>query len=231
MVQRQGKFWMPRIRPPARPVFALAAATALPGILGGCHYASSPFVGFPGFIADTHTFRSNPNLPPGSDETLLHSEGRDVAMEPLLTEPGNVWPGPAPLDPTLADVQRLQNQQEQPLNPQAPQAVPTNPAEPRPVPRGSSTPPGAVQTVPSVPPPPAPRGQLSAPPAATAPLPPPVIPTPSGPLINNGPVGVPGGMSTGTDIHGGQDIIVPNGNGTSTVISPDGSVRIIPSPK
>lgn len=222
---------MPCSRLSSRRVIALAAATALPGALGGCHYASSPFVGFPGFIEDTHTFRSNPNLPAGANETLLHSQGKELALDPLLTEPGNIWPAPAPLDPTLADVQRLQNLQEQQLNPQGQQALPTNPAEPGPVPRGSSTPPGAVQTVPAVPPAPAPHGQRSSPPAATAPLPPPVIPTPSGPLINNGPLGVPGGVGTATSPRGGQNIVVPNGNGTSTVIAPDGTVTIVPTPK
>jgi hypothetical protein len=29
----------------------------------------------------------------------------------------------------------------------------------------------------------------------------------------------------------GGETVVPNGNGTSTVIAPDGSVRIIPTPK
>jgi hypothetical protein len=206
--------------------------------LAGCsvplHYASSPFVGFPGFIADTHTFNRNPNLPPGNQEVQLQSEGKTVPVTPLLPEGGNIWPGPAPLDPTLADVGRMLTEpgggQFQQLNPPGQQVVPTLPQE-QPVPHGSSTPPGTVQTSPSTPSR-TPPFSGSSPPTLTTPAPPASFATPAGPLINNGPVGVPGGASTATNpAGGGQNIVVPNGNGTSTVIGPDGTTTIIPSPK
>ncbi len=174
------------------PLPARAAAIAALLALAGCHYVSNPVVGFGGSIANTHTFARNPNLPPGTDENTLHAEGRDTAMQPLLPEPGNIWPGPPPPMPTLTDVEQQQNVQ--PLPP-----IENPPATPAPRP---------------------------------APSAPPVINTPTGPRISNGPVGVPGGASTATNpAQGGQDIIVPNGNGTSTVISPDGSVRTIPTPR
>jgi hypothetical protein len=207
-------------RLPVRFAVILAAGAAL----GGCHYASNPFVGFPGFIGDAHTFNRNPNLPPGSDETLLHAEGKDVAIVPLLPEAGNVWPGPAPPEPTLADVQRLQNQQQPLFNPSPPQIGPGNPTAP--VPHGTSTPSGAVQTAPAI----APPGRRGGAPTATTPQVPPDILNPSGPINTKGQPSAPGGASTSPNPNGGQNIIVPNGNGTSTVIAPDGSVRIVPSP-
>ncbi len=217
---------MPRRSPPVRQS-AQAAAIGAVLLLAGCQYASSPLVGFGGFIGDTHTLRSNPNRVAGGDENVLYSEGRNVAQTPLLPEPGNVWPGPPPPIPTLTDVEKLQN--EQPI----PEQPPPTPAPPprRPITHGSSTPPGAVQTTPATPPapPPAEFSPLAPQPGPTSP---PVITTPSGPLINNGPVGAPGGASTATNpAGGGTSIIVPNGNGTSTVIAPDGSTTTIPTPK
>jgi len=224
------------LRPGRRAASRAAAAGLLAPLLAlaGCHYASSPFVGFPGFIRDTHTFNRDPTLPPGTEETELQSEGKTVPITPLMPEGGNIWPGPAPLDPTLEDVGRMLQQpggQLQQLNPPGPQIVPTVPGLSQPVPHGSSTPPGSVQTAPSPPPPAPPRRSASSPPTATAPAPPGTFGTPAGPLINNGPIGIPGGPSTATAPTGGQNIIVPNGNGTSTVIAPDGSTQIIPTPR
>ncbi len=185
--------------------------------LGGCHYASSPLVGFGGFIGDTHSFHRLPNRPPGSDENVLRAQGRDVALMPLLPEGGNIWPGPPPPEPSLSDVQKLQDNG-QPLPP------PT-------VPNGSSTPPSLYAPQPTPEAPPVPRA-TPVPQSRPLQLPPPATtPTPNGPLINNGPIGAPGGISTGTSPGGGQSIIVPNGNGTSTVIAPDGSTQTVPTPR
>jgi hypothetical protein len=198
------------------------------GCAGPEHYASSPFVGFPGFIADTHTFNRNPNKPPGSQETELESEGKVSQQAVLLPEGGNVWPGPAPLDPTLSDVGRMLANPggQQQLTPSNPQVVPTVPQE-LPLPHGESNPAGSVQTAPQ----PAPFGAVpGAPVSPTRPQPPATFNTPAGPLINNGRVGVPGGASTAVSpLNGGQNIVVPNGNGTSTIIAPDGSTQIVPS--
>ena len=208
----------------ARPGGARAALRLAPLVLlAGCHYASSPLVGFGGFIGNTHTFRANPNLPPGSDENLLRAQGRGNAPEPLLPEGGNIWPGPTPPEPSLSDIQRQQNAFDQQTQPQTPPPPPA---------RGSSTPP-ALLAPPPRPSPPAtvtvPRSTV--PPPVAAPRPP-TISTPGGPLINNGPVGVPGGIGTATNpVNGSQNIVVPNGNGTSTVIAPDGSTQIIPTPR
>jgi hypothetical protein len=100
--------------------------TALLGLillLPGCHYAGNPFDGFPGFIADTHTYHLNPNAPPAVSENERLVRGEDVQIEPLLPEAGNIWPGPPAPIPTLQDVQKLNNLELLP-GPSIPQAPP-----------------------------------------------------------------------------------------------------------
>ncbi len=205
----------------ARPAMLAAAL-----LLSGCHYASSPLVGFGGFIGDTHTFTRDPNQPPGLAENMQRASGRDATVDPLLPEEGNVWPGPPPAQSTLSDVQQQQNQS----NEQIDRANPPPQQAPRRNRRGSSTPPGSVQTAPAPLPNPAPFNspELGAqPPPATLP---PAIQTPQGNLIPNNSVGG-NGTTTATQPGGGTSIVVPNGNGTSTVIGPDGATRTIPSPR
>lgn len=76
-------------------------------LLSGCGYAGSPVSGFGGFVGDTHTYHLNPNAPPGQAENEKRVLGQEVAVAPLLPEPGEVWPGPPAPIPTLADVQKL----------------------------------------------------------------------------------------------------------------------------
>ena len=104
--------------------------------------------------------------------------GRDVAVTPLKTDPGDIWPGPLPPPKTLQDLERQ--------GPSAPeQPVPGSPLS---------------------------RGRSGNP--LTAPLP-------------NGTTGTPPAGEPQPD----RRIIVPNGNGTSTVIHPDGRIETIPTPK
>jgi hypothetical protein len=112
---------------------------------------------------------------------------------------------------------------------------PTEPPPPLPNlqpprPRGSSTPPGNVEP----PGPPLPPGALTQPPPQpprNGPAPPPggAVQLPNG-------VGVDAGGTSGyrqLTLPNGQPgaIIVPNGNGTSTVIQPNGTVQTIPTPR
>ena len=54
--------------------------------------------------------------------------------------------------------------------------------------------------------------------------------TPGGPAVTTGPVGGTGAQTT--ILPGGdQGILIPNGNGTSTLIGPNGSVTTVPTPK
>jgi len=172
-----------------------SALLGLTLLLGGCQFAGSPFDGFGGFISDTHTFKSNPNLPVGSDETMRRVEDKDVSIEPLTPEAGDIWPGPMKEIPTMQDLQQ-QNMQELP-----------------------------APNVPAVPPPMLFKNEM--PGAAGGPTTP-IYPTPQGPAVGHAN---PNGVTTFTAPGGGQGIVVPNGNGTSTLIGPDGSIQTVPTPK
>jgi hypothetical protein len=204
------------------------ALLCLVAALPGCDYIGNPYDGFGGFIGDTHSVYRNPNRPVGDSENLRRVTGRGVNIDPLLPEPGNVWPGPTPQDPTLADIERSQNSG-QPLGAATAPATTDQPVvphpQPRPYPPGSSTPPTAMAPVPPV----APLPRVPAPAPTQAPPPPLTVQTPQGPArLNPGS----GGVQTYTPATGGgMGIVVPNGNGTSTLIGPDGSVQTVPSPR
>lgn len=216
----------PSLRRPSlrRPSLRRIAPLGLVLILAGCQ-------GFGTFFGDTETWPgADPNQPLGDSENLRRVRAEPVNLPPLTTEPGNVWPTQEPAIPTLQDVERQQN-----VNPAfpPPQSTPNLPAhrEPRPGRQGSSTPPGSNQPglapLPGVPP--VPRAQ--APRALPQPRPGQTVPTPGGPATVTGGNG---GFRTTTPpggVGGGQGVLIPNGNGTSTLIGPDGSVTTVPTPK
>jgi hypothetical protein len=186
--------------------------------------------GFGEFIDHTFTNpRRNPNVPMADSENVRRVRGLDPAIQPLEVEPGNVWPKFDTRDPTLEDV--ANNPGREDARGFEPTSVsggrPGLPAHRQPVPaRGSSTPPGSAQPnglnipSPSLSPPP---------PTANAPKPPGgVINTPDGPAVDTG--GTNGYRTLNTPAGPGA-IVVPNGNGTSTVIRPDGTVQTIPTPR
>ena len=76
-------------------------------LLPGCQFAGNPLDGFGSFIGDTHTFNLHPNDPVARSENERRVSGEDVAVAPLLPEPGEVWPGPPPPIPTMQDVQKM----------------------------------------------------------------------------------------------------------------------------
>jgi hypothetical protein len=196
------------------------ALTCLCLALAGCGYDTwwnPPF-----------TSGYNPHLPVGDSENMRRVMGEQAEAPHLTPEPGNIWPGPAPPAPTLEDLE----QQGQPSGPERP--VPGSPdfqgqpsLPPPPPARGSSTPPGSSQ--PSMPPVPTPT-----PPATSSVTPPARNPagqiyqTPQGPAVTSG--GGPGYQTTTTP-GGGSAIIVPNGNGTSTIIHSDGRIETVPTPR
>ena len=164
------------------------------------------------------TSGSNPNLPAGDSENMRRAMGEAATVEPLTTEPGDVWPGPIKPLPTLQD---LENQSGQP-------------AEPLP-PVGSSTPPGSAQPGLAPLPSGAPAATSPARPATTGtptaatPQPGQVYQTGSGPAVSSG--GTANYQTITTPGTAGQSIVVPNGNGTSTIIHPNGTVETVPTPK
>lgn len=201
----------------------LIASLGLLVALSGCgHIASSPFDGFGGFLADTHSPLRNPNLPLGDSENMRRVMGEPSATEPLEPEPGNVWPGPLPPDMTLQDIQRGND------------ADVLKPGEELQygAPRGSSTPPGPLLQQPVQ------NGQRIQPTPQNTPttVPPVAQPAPRDPFIStpNGPAALGNGggkVQTYSGPRGGTGIVIPNGNGTSTLVAPDGSVQTVPSPR
>lgn len=193
-------------------------------LLPGC-------TGFGTFL--THAFSvpgDNPNRPAVDSENVRRAFGRPNDVEPLKPETGNVWPGPQGPDPTLTDIERQQNSG--PARGFAPTdvpgAAPGLPAGRQPRPTGSSTPPGSVEPRPSgpdsIPPLPAPLRE----PPLSSPRPGGVVNTPRGTGVDAGGTGSYRQLTTP---GGAGAIVVPNGNGTSTVISPDGGVQVIPTPR
>jgi hypothetical protein len=192
--------------------------------LSGCGYSTwwnPPFSG--GY---------DPNRPVGDSENLRRVMGEASTVPPLTTEPGDIWPGPLPPAPTLKELVN-----EGGVTPQAEQPVPGSPlsrgSAPTPSPNpavGSSTPPPAEQPgLPALRPAP-PLSSYAAPPPAPPQRGPAgqVIQTPGGPAVTTG--GGPGYQTT-VSPGGGQSIVVPNGNGTSTVIHADGRIETIQTPK
>ncbi|MDD2877525.1 MAG: hypothetical protein PHT60_10425 [Acidiphilium sp.] len=229
---------------------SLAVAWVIPGtmalLLSGC-------AGVGNYLDTTINPFGNPNAPKGDALNMQRARGNDVAVTPIVAQPGDVWPGPVRPIPTLSDIQQHMNV---PLGQEYENQYRTTPGsganmfsvpqgvQPRAVPphyragpatgapsfghplNSSSTPPGSVQS-----------------PLPTVPVIPGTTPTPAagvgvhksfavgqtlmGPT---GPAGVVTGSSNGryqtvAPINGaGGGILIPNGNGTATLIQPNGQV-------
>ena len=147
-------------------------------------------------------FGENPNAPAGNSEMFQRLRGEPVEITPLLPEAGQVWPGPQAPDLTLQEIEKQQNQ------PNAGASV--GPADRR-VPHAPGSAPNVVN--PAGPP------NLIAPPQQT----------PGGTSLDvTGGQKVPGVRQLQPPAPG-KGILVPNGNGTSTLIGPDGSISTVPS--
>ena len=179
-----------------------------------------------------HTFAPppvNPNLPMADSENLRHALGQPAEFTPMMPEPGNVWPGPEGPEPTLADVAKQDGSNTGAPSSTVPGATPGLPAgrQPRPAARGSSTPPGSVQGGPDG----LQNGGVLPQPQSSVPSAGPqgrVVTTPQGPAVDTG--GTSGYRSLTTP-QGPGAIMVPNGNGTSTIINPNGTVQTVPTPR
>lgn len=193
------------------------AMLGLASTLAGCS-------GFGDFLGTTFSYGINPNAPLGNSENMRRVAGMEETVEPLVTEPGNIWPDVMAPTPTLEDLVRQGNESTPAPSPNIGPYLPGG-RQPRP---GSSTPPGSNQ--PPLPP------ELQMPPQP----PPPVTAAPperprSGQTVQtrSGPGVTTGGTNAYQTLTtpGGTAIVVPNGNGTSTVIHPDGTVETIPTPR
>ncbi|MGH7100806.1 MAG: hypothetical protein ACREFJ_00290 [Acetobacteraceae bacterium] len=187
-------------------------------LLSGCS-------GFGGFLGSTFSPTGDPNRPEEAAAVNFQRANAApvVSPAPITPQPGDVWPGPIKPLPSLADIAKTLPQAE--AMPELP-PVPVNPPEPIP-PRN----PSAITT------PPANLPALAAPPATTSPSASEYRPSVKiGTVVSTsrGPEHVSGGTGNFLTLTnpGGQygGILVPNGNGTSTIIRPDGSVETVPTP-
>lgn len=183
----------------------LASMMLLPVLsLGACSGS-----GFWRYEEDTFTLPgANPNLPVASSENYLRSRhGTLENPAPLLTDAGDIWPAPTQGVPTLKDLQKQQAGE---------------------VGAGADSTGPALAPLPPLPS--LPGFEISQQDPGTA-APPLVysknaVPTHNGVMPIQGEQGYkPSGSA------GNGNIVVPNGNGTSTVISPSGQVTTIPTPK
>jgi hypothetical protein len=85
------------------PRFALPCLLLLS--LTGCVQTT----GFPRFIAETHSFSTAPNLPPGEALNMQRVQAMNAPFTPIAVEPGTIWPGPPAPMKSMIDLQNEQN--------------------------------------------------------------------------------------------------------------------------
>jgi hypothetical protein len=202
-----------------------ATIFGLPVILSGC-------TGFGTFLDHTFSLPGyNPNLPMTDSENVRRVLGQSPGPTPLLPEQGNVWPGPERPEPTLEDIQKNPGTEDQRGFPPTtvPGAQPGAPAGRQPRPVGSSTPPSNLNdstevgpsAAPGTPPLPTPRSSVTGPGPLGR-----IVQTPSGPAVDAGGTNAYRQLTTP---QGPGAIMVPNSNGTSTIINPNGTIQTVPS--
>jgi hypothetical protein len=190
-------------------------------LLSGC-------TGFGHFVSDTHTLKKDPNAPTGNSLSMQRAQGKPGVAPAIVPEQGQVWPTAIPAMPTLADIQKQMD-----LNGNGvPQLGPV-PSTPGQLPN-LNTLPGmqGVSPMPNTPAPSithtAPAPSAGAPPDLTMPKVGTTIPTPMGSAT------ITGGSAnyqTLAPINGQSGaILIPNGNGTSTLVMPNGTISTVNSP-
>lgn len=186
-------------------------------LLSGC--AGS---GFGGFVHNTFSTGGDQNRPQEVSETVARANGAAPKITPIASAGGNVWPGPIKPLPSLADIAKTLPETET-----APPSLP-----PTTVPSLGRNPPASLRTPETAPAVPR-AGGASAAPAASAQKP--SVPTGTMVTTSQGQEKVSGGTGNFLTLTGpsGQyaGIMVPNGNGTSTIIRPGGAVETVPTPK
>lgn len=170
-------------------------------------------VGFDDYFDNTHSLGSNPNIPMGDGLNMRRVQGQTAAITPIAPEPGNVWPRSVEPLPSLQNIEPDRGGAPRGATSQRPAQTGALPTSLAPM---SMTPPSLT---PSAAPP--------APLAAAPTLPQTVIPTASGPAI----------VTTGTERYQtvntptGTAVVVPNGNGTATLMRADGTMEVVTVPR
>lgn len=190
-------------------------------LLGGCS-------GFGGFLGSTFSPSGDPDRPIGTAENIQRANGAPVvSVTPITTQPGDVWPGQIKPLPSIADIAKTM-----PETGEIPTTLPPMPGNltpPAPLPQRfpapAVAPPGAAQPAPGAP------STTGAPQASQFQ---PSVNIGTTITTSRGPEKISGGtgnfltLTTSGGQYGG--ILVPNGNGTSTIIRPDGSVETVKTP-
>jgi len=91
------------------------------------------------FAADTLWPFGDPNAPPATSETAQRALGHDPAVKPIVSQAGDVWPGPVKPMPTLSEIQANSN---------LPLGQAYTPSLPSPYPPGQEPAQGGVETAP-----------------------------------------------------------------------------------
>jgi hypothetical protein len=174
-------------------------------LLGGCS-------GLGHFLGDTARIPGqNPNGSTGVSENVQRARGSDPAADAIVPQDGNVWPGPPQPLPTLSDVSRNGGQTDGGLLGGAtamPRGGSMSMGEQNAVHRGAPLDESGLSSGFSG------GGGLSE-----------SVTDPSVKFRSQHPAAAPTG--SGNSNGNGGNIVIPNGDGTSTVISPDGSVKTI----
>ncbi len=191
-----------------RRIVPILFSTAL---LAGCGTViGTPTDGLGDFLGTILSPRANPNRPVIESPNARRVMGAEVEADPLETESGNIWPGPLPPARTMSDLQREFGGTLPPIDAASPRATPTS-------------------------------GPASGPPAAPVGIRPPaaqpaIQPIPGGRVLQT-PAGAAttiigsNGVETFTLPGGRTGIVMPNANGTLTLIGPDGTTQTIPAPR
>jgi hypothetical protein len=189
------------MRHTARLVLLLGTALSL----SGC-------VGFGDFVSDAAIVGTNPNQPMGDSLNMRRVQGQQAEAAPILPQSGNVWPrGVEPL-PTLQDLETAP-----PARPMGNPRVGRSTAPATAVVAGATAAPAST--------PAAPTELRPAPQAAVALPPQTVIPTASGSASVN--AGTERYQTVATP--NGTAVLVPNGNGTATLMRADGTMETVPA--
>lgn len=185
-------------------------------LLAGCAtHIGNPTAGMGGFLGDVLRLSGNPNRPAADSPNARRVMGAEIVADPLESEPGNIWPGPLPPARTMSDMQREMGGSLPPID--APRAPPS---------------PGGYTLYPPLPaatPAALPSARPIAPQPAVQSIPSSrVLQTPGGPATTS--IGS-NGVETFTLPGGRTGIVMPNANGTLTLIGPDGTTQTIPAPR
>jgi hypothetical protein len=186
-------------------------------LLSGC-------AGVGNYMQSTLSPSGNPNAPKTEALNMQRARGEAVAVQPITPMPGDVWPGPVPPVPTLDQIQKRMNT---PLSQEYNQQYNASAgAAPSSSDRSSLLgPPGVTSRIinPAFVPPPVPAS-------------PPPFQVGQELMTPYGPAGVVTGSSNGryqmvAPINGqGGGMLMPNGNGTATLIGPDGQQTTVLQP-